>query len=48
MSANVRVTGFSGSVRYLPLDQALQSMGQNAEAISLDLALGSSGAAGGS
>jgi nucleoside-diphosphate-sugar epimerase len=42
VSAIVRVTGFSGSAHYLPLDQALQSMGPNAEAIALDLDLDSS------
>ncbi len=42
VSAIVRVTGFNSSVHYLPLEQALQSMGPNAEAIALDLALDSS------
>jgi nucleoside-diphosphate-sugar epimerase len=42
VSAIVRVTSFTGSVRYLPLDQALQSMGPNAEPIALDLKLDSS------
>ena len=41
VSAIVRVTGFVGNVHYLPLDQALQSMGSNAEAIALDLKLDS-------
>ena len=42
MSAIVHVTGFTGSVHYLPLDQALQSMGPNPEIIALDLELDSS------
>ncbi len=41
VSAITRATGFTGSVRYLPLDQALKSMGSNAEAIALDLELDS-------
>ncbi len=42
VSAIVRITGFAGSVLYVPLNQALQSMGPNAEAIALDLELDSS------
>src|SRR5574341_1481207 len=41
VNAIVRVTGFAGNVHYLPLDQALQSMGSNAVSIALDLELDS-------
>ncbi len=41
VGAIAHVTGFTGSLRYLPMNQALHSIGPNAEAVALDLKLDS-------